>query len=116
MLAGHDSWSFTDIKDYIYSIYTPSYTLSNKDQVAVVALRGDKTIAEIAEKFKVHPEKVTDSKTQLLERSDEAFGEKADGTLAPNIEKMMAKIGRLNLEYEVLESALVKAGLLSVNR
>ena len=36
----------------------------------------------------------------MLERSSVAFGEKADGTLAPNIEKMEAKIGRLTLEND----------------
>ena len=87
-----------------------------KAQVAVAALRGDKTIAEIAEKFEVHPNQVTAWKAQLLERSGEAFGEKADGTPALNIEKMEAKIGRLTLENDFLESALVKAGLLSTKR
>jgi transposase len=80
-----------------------------KDQVAVAALWGDKTIAEIAEKFEVHPNQVTAWKAQLLERSSEAFGEKADGIPAPNIEKMEAKIGRLTLENDFLESALIKA-------
>jgi hypothetical protein len=47
----------------------------------------------------------------MLERSSVAFGEKADGTLAPNIEKMEAKIGR-----RMIETALLKVGLLSANR
>ena len=84
--------------------------------MAVAALRGDKTIAEVAEKFEVHPNQVNAWKAQLLERTSEAFGEKADGTPAPNIEKMEAKIGRLTLENDFLESALIKAGLLSAKR
>ena len=87
-----------------------------KAQVAVGALRGDKTIAEIAEKFEVHPNQVTAWKAQLLERSSKAFGEKADGTPAPNIEQMEAKIGRRTLENDFLESALIKAGMLSAKR
>ncbi len=65
--------------------------------MAVDALRGDKTIAEIAEEFEVHPNQVTPLKGQLLERSSEGFTGKADGTPAPYIEKMEAKFGRLTL-------------------
>jgi len=65
--------------------------------VAVDALRGDKTIAEITEEFEVHPNQVTPLKAQLLERSSQGFTEKADGTPAPYNEKMEAKIGRLTL-------------------
>ena len=61
----------------------PTHLATFRAQVAVAALRGDKTIAEIAEKFEVRPNQVTDWKAQLLERSPEAFGEKADGTPAP---------------------------------
>ncbi len=76
--------------------------------MAVTALQGGKTIAEIAEKFEVHPNQITTWKAQLLERSSKAFGDKADGTPAPNTEKMEAKIGRLTLENDFLESALIK--------
>ena len=84
--------------------------------MAVAALRGDKTVGELGETFEVHPNQIATGKAQLLERSSEVFGEKADGTPAPNIEKMEAKIGRLTLENDFLESALVKAGLLSAKR
>ena len=85
-------------------------------QVALAGLRGDKTVGELAEKFEVHPNQIATWKAQLLERSSEVYGEKAHGTLAPNIEKMEAKIGRLTLENDFLESALIKAGLLSAKR
>jgi transposase len=87
-----------------------------KAQVAHAALRGEKTVAELAEKFEIHPNQIAAWKAQLLERSSEVVGEKADGTPAPNLEKMEAKIGRLTLDNDFLESALVKAGLLSAKR
>ena len=52
-----------------------THSATFKAQVAVAALRGDKTIAEIAEKFEVHPNQVTAWKTQRLEHSSEEFGE-----------------------------------------
>ena len=48
------------------------------------------TVGELAEKFEVHPNPITTGKAQFLEGSSEVFGEKADGTPAPNIEKMEA--------------------------
>ena len=93
-----------------------THSATFKAQVAVAALRGDKIVGELVEKFEVHPNQIDIWKAQFLERISEVFGEKADGTPAPNIEKMEAKIGRLTLEIDFLESALIKAGLLSTKR
>ena len=84
--------------------------------MTVADLRGDKTIAEVAEKFEVHPNQVSAEKARFLVHSSTAFGAKADGNPVPNIEKLDAKIGRLTLENELLDSALIKAGLMSTRR
>ena len=39
-----------------------------KAQVAVAAFKGDKTLAELAQQFDIHPNQITDWKTQLMER------------------------------------------------
>lgn len=90
-----------------------THSATFKTQVAVAAQRGDTTLGEIAEKFKIHPNRVTSYTVKLLKRRSEAFDENADGTPAPYIEEMEATIGRLSLKNVFLESALVKAGLLS---
>jgi transposase len=77
-----------------------THSATFKGQVAVEALRGYKTVGELAEEFEDHPNQIATCKAQLLERSSEVFSEKADGPPAPNIEKMEAKIGSLTLEND----------------
>ena len=40
-----------------------------KAQVALAAVKGDKTLAELAEQFRVHPTQITEWKQQLLARA-----------------------------------------------
>ena len=50
-----------------------NHTASFKAKVAVAALKDDKTLAELAEKFDVHASQITQWKTQLLEAATEVF-------------------------------------------
>ena len=87
-----------------------------KAKVAMAAIKGDKTLAEMAQQFDVHPNQITDWKTQLMERSSVVFGDTTAKEKDPDILAMEAKIGRLSLENDFLEGALTKAGLLSARR
>jgi transposase len=89
---------------------------SFKAKVALAALRGDKTLIEIAEQYQVHPTQVTEWKKQLLERASDAFdGGSAGGKSEsePDLKVLHAKIGQQALEIDFLSGALTKAGLLS---
>ena len=87
-----------------------------KAQVALAALKGDKTLTELAEQFRVHPTQITDWKQQLLARAAEAFGGTTPTADTPDFRTLHAKIGQLALENDFLEGALTKAGLLSAKR
>jgi transposase-like protein len=45
-----------------------------KAQVAVAAIKGDKTLTELAEQFRVHPTPITEWTQQLLARASDVFG------------------------------------------
>jgi transposase-like protein len=87
-----------------------------KGKVAVAALKGDKTLAELAQQFDVHPNQITDWKSQLVEHSAAVFGGNSSRENVPDVQTMHAKIGQLALENDFLEQALTKAGLLSARR
>jgi transposase len=88
-----------------------------KAKVALDAIRGDKTLAELSKQYDVHPNQITDWKGQLLARAADVFGGEAHADeLAVDLKVLHAKIGQLALENDFLEGALTKAGLLSAKR
>ncbi len=96
--------------------YTPAF----KVKVAMAALKGDRTIAQLAEQFDVHANQITTRKDQLQQGAADVFGPGGGGSApsAPSIDvkSLHAKIGELTLENDFLEGALIKAGLLSAKR
>jgi transposase-like protein len=83
--------------------------------VALAAIKGERTLAQLAEQFDVHPNQITAWKAQLEGSAAKIFGAGSDmAPVAPSadIEALHAKIGELTLENDFLEGALSKAGLL----
>ncbi len=88
-----------------------------KAKVAMAALAGDKTLAQLAQEFEVHPNQLTDWKRQLTERAAEVFGKPAETeSSAVDLQALHAKIGQLTLENDFLAGAPTKAELLSAKR
>lgn len=79
-----------------------------KAKVALTAIQGDLTMAEMVKKFDVHANQITEWKKQLLDRAAESF----DGNVnksedsAEAVQQLHAKIGQLTMENDFLERGL----------
>jgi putative transposase len=79
---------------------------SFKAKVALAAIRGDKTTAQLASEFSVHTSQVTAWKKQLLEQATELFedGRRAQrDERAADEQQLYEQIGRLKMEVEWLK-------------
>ena len=89
-----------------------------KAKLAIAAIKGERTLAQIAEQFDVHPNQITTWKGQLEGSAADVFGAGQGTQQAPavDVKALHAKIGELTLENDFLEGALSKAGLLNAKR
>jgi transposase len=94
-----------------------NHTSAFKAKVALAAIKGEKTLAELAQQFDVHPNQITQWRSQLLDGAAGVFGrDQAEAAPAVDLKALHAKIGELALENDFLSGALGKAGLLSAKR
>ena len=96
-----------------------NHTRAVRAGVALAAIKGEKTLAELAQHFDVHANQITSWKGQLLDGAAGVFGAGAAGPPAApavDLKALHAKIGELALENDFLAGALSKAGMLGAKR
>ena len=73
-----------------------------KAKVAIAAINGDRTLAQLAEQFDVHPNQITIWKAQLEGGAADVFGPGAGRAAEPvvDVKALHAKIGELTLEND----------------
>jgi len=88
-----------------------NYSAAFKAKVALAAAKGDKTIAELASEYQVHPTQITQWKNQLLESLPEIFSRRRQNSQQVQDEltaQLYQQIGQLKVELDWLKK---KSGL-----
>ena len=75
-----------------------NHSAAFKAKVAIAAVKGDQTLAALAERYDVHPNQITQWKAELMQRAAELFATAAEKREAgPDVKTLRAKIGKLAL-------------------
>lgn len=82
------------------------FTTAEKAKIALEAIKGTRTISEIAQRFEVHPTQVNTWRRELVERLPEVFGKKGDIAVQDQsrlIDELYKQIGQLIVERDWLK-------------
>jgi transposase len=85
-----------------------------KAKVAVEALKERQTLSELAVKFDLHPNQISQWRQEFLENSAVVFEQKPKLSKSENavdVDKLYSKIGELQMEKDFLKKSLAKLGL-----
>lgn len=84
------------------------YSAEFKAKVALEAIKGEQTISELASRFGLHPNMISNWKRQAIENMAESFSGKAEKIRSADdaqIKELHAKIGQLTVERDFLAKA-----------
>jgi transposase-like protein len=92
------------------------YSAQFKSKVALEAVRGEKTVAELAAQYELHPTVINNWKRQLIEGVSEIFERdtqqrRVDSDSQAQIDELYRQIGQLKVERDFLASRSVRLGL-----
>ena len=80
-----------------------------KAKVALAALKGDKTMNELASEFEVHPTQVSAWRNELKDRATEIFGtprDRAGENKNELIDELYKNLGQMKIEHDWLKKKL----------
>lgn len=94
--------------------YSPQF----KAKVALEAVRGEKTVSELASQYEVHPTMINNWKRQLLDEASSLFEKgsqtsKANESQQAQIDELYRQIGQLKVERDFLANRSAQLGMKS---
>lgn len=92
------------------------YSAEFKAKVAITAVRGDKTIAELASQYELHPTQINTWKRQLLDGASGLFASKSPQTADDHqaqVDALYRQIGQLTVERDFLARQSAQYGVVT---
>jgi len=89
-----------------------TYSGKFKSKIAIAAIEGRKTIAELASEFSLHPNQISQWKSRLLMKSEDIFSDKRRREKGDNgqlIDELYKQIGQLKVELDWLKKNLASS-------
>ncbi|MBX9787120.1 MAG: transposase [Alphaproteobacteria bacterium] len=85
--------------------YSPGF----KGEVALAAIKGEETIASLAQKYELHPSQITQWKNELLKGIGHIFekGKSKEVSVTPEVDYLERKIGQLTIEIDYLKKSVL---------
>jgi transposase len=92
------------------------YSAQFKAKVAIEAIRGQKTTAELASQYEIHPTMINNWKRDLLDKASELFDNgkttsQAQAETQAQIDELYRQIGQLTVERDFLAKRSAQLGL-----
>lgn len=90
------------------------FTSEFKSKVSLEALKERYSLSELAGRFELHPNQISQWKQEFLEKSKDVFDKKTTQPVEKEVDldKLYAKIGKLEVERDFLKKNLKKLNLL----
>ena len=96
------------------------YSAQFKAKVALEAIRGEKTVSELASQYEIHPTMINGWKRKILEEASQIFetekqGKEIKEKAETQIDELYRQIGKLKVERDFLANRSVQLGLPTEN-
>jgi transposase-like protein len=90
------------------------FTSEFKSKVAIEALKERYSLSELAQRFELHPNQISQWKQEFLEKSSDVFDKKSSQPKEEEVDldKLYVKIGKLEVERDFLKKSLKQLDLL----
>lgn len=90
------------------------FTSEFKSKVAIEALKERYSLSELAQRFELHPNQISQWKQEFLEKSSDVFDKKSSQPKEKEVDldKLYVKIGKLEVERDFLKKSLKQLDLL----